>query len=80
MVKEYGRHEVSSIQVLIFVSFCFVIFLTSIFLFYRAFYYSIGKIFLRRSLPIQKYLSDEDFGNILFTKKVFTEKLVRISL
>ena len=33
MVKEYGRHEVSSIQVLIFVSVCVVVFLTSIFLF-----------------------------------------------
>ena len=33
MVKEYGRHEVSSIQVLIFVSVCVVVFFTSIFLF-----------------------------------------------
>ena len=32
MVKEYGRHEFSSIQVLIFVSVCAVDFLTSIFL------------------------------------------------
>ena len=32
MVKEYGRHEVSSIKVLSFVSEC-VVFLTSIFLF-----------------------------------------------
>ena len=33
MVKEYGRQEVSSTQVLIFVSVCVVVFLTSIFLF-----------------------------------------------
>ena len=34
MIKEYGRHEVSSIQVLIFVPACVVVFLTSIFLFF----------------------------------------------
>ena len=33
MLKEYGRHEVSSIQVLIYVSVYVVVFLTSIFLF-----------------------------------------------
>ena len=33
MVKEYARHEVSSIQVLIFVPVCAFVFLTSIFLF-----------------------------------------------
>ena len=33
MVKEYERHEVSSIQVLTFVPVCVVVFRTSIFLF-----------------------------------------------
>ena len=33
MVKEYGRHEVSSIQLLIFVYMCVVVFLTGIFQF-----------------------------------------------
>ena len=33
IVKEYGKHEVSSIQVLIFVPVCVVVFLPSIFLF-----------------------------------------------
>ena len=80
MVKEYGRREVSSIQVLIFVSVCVVVFLTSIFLFQNAFYYFIGKIFFNRSLPIQKYLSDGNFRNCLSTKRVFTEQVVRISL
>ena len=32
-IKEYRRHEVSSIQVIIFVSVCVVVFLLSIFLF-----------------------------------------------
>ena len=80
MVKEYGRHEVSSIQVLIFISVYVVGFLTSIFLFYNAFYYFIGKIFFNRSLPIQKYLSDGSFRNCLSTKTVFTEQVVRISV
>ena len=73
MVKEYGRHEISSIQVLVFVS-VFVVFLASIFLLQRAFYYFIG------SLPIQKYLSDENFRNCLPTERVFNEQVVRISL
>ena len=81
MAKEYGRHEVSSIQVLIFVPVCVVVvFLTSIFLFQRAFYYFIGKIFFCRSLPIQKYLSDGNFCNCLPTERMFTEQVVRISL
>ena len=80
MVKEYGRHEVSSIQVPIFISVCVVGFLTSIFLFYNAFYYFIGKIFVNRSLPIQKYLSDGSFRNCLSTKTMFTEQVVRISV
>ena len=81
MVKEYGRHEVSSIQVLIFVPVCVVVvFLTSIFLFQRAFYYFIGKIFFCRSLPIQKYLSDKNFCNCLPTERVFTEQVDHISL
>ena len=33
MVKEYGRHKVSNIQILIFIAVCVVVFLTSIFLF-----------------------------------------------
>ena len=32
-LKEYAKHEISSIQVLLFVSVCIVVFLTSIFLF-----------------------------------------------
>ena len=80
MVKEYGRHEVNSIQVLIFASVCIVGFLTSIFLFYNTFYYFIVKIIFNRSLPIQKYLSDGNFRNCLSTKRVFTEQVVRISV
>ena len=80
MVKEFGRHEVSSIQVPLFVPVCFVVFLTSIFLSSSAFYCFIGKIFFRRSLPIQKYLSDGNFRNCLPTERVFTEQVVRISL
>ena len=73
MIKEYRRHEVSSIQVIIFVSVCVVVFLLSIFLFQNGFYYFIGKMFFNRSLPIQKYLSDGNFRNCLSTKRVFTE-------
>ena len=80
MVKEYGRHEVSSIQVLIFVPVSVVVFLSSVFLFYRAFYDLIGQIFFRRNLPIQKYLSDGNFCNCLPTERVFTKQIVRISL
>ena len=80
MVKEYGKHDVSSIQVLIFVSVCIVVFLSSIFPFQRAFFYFIGTILFRRSLPIQKYLSDGNFHNCLSTKGVFTEQVVCISL
>ena len=64
MMKEYGRHAVSSIQVLIFVSMYLVVFLTSIFLFLtNTFYYVIRKIFFNGSLSIQKYLSDGKFSS-----------------
>ena len=39
-----------------------------------------NKIFFRRNLPIQKYLSDGKFRNCLPTERVFTEQVVRISL
>ena len=55
MVKKYGRHEISSIQVLIFVSACVVVFRTSIFLFQRAFYYFIGRYC---------FVEDNSFKNI----------------
>ena len=66
IVKEYGRHEVSSIQVLIYVS----VFFTSIFLFQNAFHYFISKVFFNRSLPNQKYFSDGKFS----TKTVYLPK------
>ena len=69
MVKEYGRHEVSSIQALIFSHMCVVVFLTSIFLFQRAFNYFISKILFRRGLPIQKYLSDGMFVIVYLPKE-----------
>ena len=71
-----------SIQVLFFVSLfvCVFVFHSSTFLFQRAFYYFIGKIFFLRSLPIQKYLSDGNFRNCMPTERVFTEQVVRISL
>ena len=60
------------------VVFKFLFLFLSVFL--KAFYYFIGKIFFRRSLPIQKYFSDGNFCNCLSTKNVFTEQVVRISL
>ena len=39
----------------------------------------ISSIFFRRSLPIQKYLSDGHFCNCQPTERVFTEQVVRIS-
>ena len=80
MVKEHGRHEVSSIRDLIFVPVCVVVFLTSIFLFKRAFIILPVRYFFRRSLPIQKYLSDDNFLNYLPTERVFTEQVVHIFL
>ena len=81
MVKEYyGRHDVSSIQVLIFVSVCVAVFLTSIFLFKNAFYYFIGKIFLIEAYPFKKNCQIENFRNCLSTKRAFIEQVVRISL
>ena len=35
--------------------------------------------FLIEALPIQKHLSDQNFRNCLFTKKVLTEQVVHIS-
>ena len=63
-----------------FVPMCIVVFLINIFLFQRAFYHFIGKIFFCASLPIQKYFSDDSFRNFLPTERVFTEQVVRISL
>ena len=71
MVKEYGRHKVSSIQVLTFFL-CVLLFFLLVFFFFRTLF--------NRSLPIQKYLSDGNFRNCLSTKRVFTEQVVRISL
>ena len=79
MGKEYGRHELSSIQILIFVSVCYCFsywcFLTSV-----GFLIFIHKVFFRGSLPIQKYLSAGNFCNCLPTERVFTEQAVRVSL
>ena len=83
-VKEYGRHKVNSIQVLIFVSVCVFAFLTSSFL--EGFLNFIGKICCHRNLLIQKYLSTGNFSNCLKfptklpTKRVFVEQVVRMSL
>ena len=60
------------------VVFKFLFLFLSVFL--KAFYYFIGKIFFRRSLPIQKYFSDGNFRYCLPTERVFTEQVVRISL
>ena len=50
-----------------FVSVCFVVFLISIFHFWKTLQYFIDKIFFRGSLPIQKYLPDENFRKCLPT-------------
>ena len=79
-MEDYRIWKVSSIQILIFVPVRVVVFLTSVFRFYRAFYYFTGKILFRRSLPIQKYLSDGNFPNCLPTERVFTEQEVGMYL
>ena len=60
------------------VVFKFLFLFLSVFL--KAFYYFIGKIFFRRSLPIQEYLSDGNFRYCIPTERVFTEQVVCISL
>ena len=80
MGKEYGRHELSSIQSLIFVSVCVIDFSYWCFLTSVGFLIFIHKAFFRGSLPIQKYLSAGNFCNCLPTERVFTEQAVRISL
>ena len=67
MIKEYGRHEINNIQVLIFCFCVYAVFLTSIFLFRGLFIISSGDIF-RRNLPIQRYLSNGNFHNCLPTE------------
>ena len=79
-MEDYRIWKVSSIQILIFVPVRVVVFLTSFFRFYRAFYYFTGKILFLRSLPIQKYLSDGNFPNCLPTERVFTEQEVGMYL
>ena len=56
MVKEYGRHEVSSIQVLIFVFVCVVVFPTSIFFFRTLSIISLARFFLIKGYPFKKSL------------------------
>ena len=78
MVKEYGKHEVSSIQVLIFVSVCVVVFLASSFLFRTLSIISSVRYFLIEAYPFKNICQMENFRNCLSTKGVFTEEVVRI--
>ena len=80
MVKEYGKHEVSSIQVLIFVSVCVVVFLASSFLFRTLSIISSVRYFLIEAYPFKNICQMENFRNCLSTKRVLTEQVVRISL
>ena len=80
MVKEYGRHEVSSIQVLIFVSVCVVAFLTSFFFFRTLSIISSVRYILIEAYPFKDICQIEKFCNYISTKRVFTKQLVRISL
>ena len=80
MVKEYGRHEVSSIQVVVFVSVCFVVFLL-VFPFYRKLsIISSVRYFLIEAYPFKNICQMEHIRNCLSVKRVFTEQVVHISL
>ena len=61
MVKEYGKHEVSSIQVLIFVSVCVVVFLASSFLFRTLSIISSVRYFLIEAYPFKNICQMENF-------------------
>ena len=74
MVKEYGRHEISNIQVITFVSVCVVVFLTSIFNFYRVFYYFIGKYFFVEAYPFTNIYQMEIFVIAYLPKKCLLKK------
>ena len=65
----------------LFLFLCVLLFFLLVSFFFRGLSHCfIGKIFFHRSLPIQKYLPDGNFHNCQPNERVFTEKVVRISL
>ena len=80
MVKNYGRHEVRSIQVLI-LFLCVLLFFLPVFFFFRTLsIISLVRYFLIEAYPFKNICQMENFRNCLSTKRVFTERVVRISL
>ena len=75
MVKEYGRQEVSGIQVL-----CVLFFLLVFYFFRTLSSISSVRYILIEAYPFKKICQMENFCNCLSTKRVFTEQVVHISL
>ena len=74
MVKEYGRHEVSSIQVVVFVSVCFVVFLL-VFPFYRKLsIISSVRYFLIEAYPFKNICQMEIFVTVYLPKECLLNK------
>ena len=81
MVKEYGRQEVSSIQVLFFLFLFVLLFFLLVFSFFRTLsIISSVRYFLIEAYPFKNICQMETFRDCLFTKRVFTEQVVRICL
>ena len=80
IVKEYGRHEISRIQVFTFVSVCVVVFLTSIFLFKRAFYYFIRRYIFVDAYPFKNNCQMEIFITVYLPKQCLLNKLSLLSV
>ena len=74
MVKEYGKHEVSSIQVLIFVSVCVVVFLASSFLFRTLSIISSVRYFLIEAYPFKNICQMEIFVTVYLPKECLLNK------
>ena len=74
MVKEYGKHEVSSIQVLIFVSVCVVVFLASSFLFRTLSIISSVRYFLIEAYPFKNIFQMEIFVTVYLPKECLLNK------
>ena len=74
MVKEYGRHEISSIQVLIFVSVSVVVFLTSIFLFRGLSIISSVRYFFLEAYPFKNICQTEIFVIVCLPKECLLNK------
>ena len=64
----------------LFLFLCVLLLFLLVFSFFKGLSFISSVRYFRRSLYIQKYLSDGNFRNCLPTERVFTEQVARISL